>query len=232
MALGINTESSGSGDFLPLLSFDARAGRLFKTVRKETSSGWESSKVDITMSQPAFAIDFRSIEIGWAKFAAGMAPVWAMAPLGSPMPERPAGTVNRNGKDMPAFSQTVRMKCCGQALDGVREFSASSRAVLGEIDRLHSIYEAAPEAKAGQIPVVKLVGSTAIVSTGKGQSSTNYAPSFDVVAWVDRPADLGAATVPLPVGGTAPAQTAAPAAPAVLEAAEPQVSTRPNGMPF
>lgn len=205
MGLGLSSSSTG-GDFLPLLQYDARAGRLFKIVR---DGAGDKQKVDITQDQPQFAVDFLSIEVGWAKFTAGMAPDWRMAPFGKPMPERPDMMVTLNGKQRPAYNQCIRVKVAGKSMDGVREFSASSKAVLGAIDQLHTAYEAAPEARKGMIPVVKLVKTIAVTTTGGGQSSTNYTPVFEIVSWVDRHPMLGEATV-APPGGKIASEAPAP----------------------
>ena len=45
---GFSTESSGGGDFLPIVKYDARAGRFFRMDRVDTGSGFESDPVDIT----------------------------------------------------------------------------------------------------------------------------------------------------------------------------------------
>jgi hypothetical protein len=203
------------------MQFDARAGRLFLSDRKDTGSGFETVKVDITNKQVPFAIDFLSCEVGWAKFTAGAAPVWHLVPLGQPLPPRPADKYidKASGREKPAFSQCFRTKVGGKDIGGIRELAGSARVFLAGIDELHTKYEAAPEAQSGKIPVVKLVDSKPVTSGNGAQSSTNYQPVFEIVAWVDRPEKLGAATVAVPKGAAvqfapekAPAPAAAPAA--------------------
>ena len=49
MSLGLKTESSGGGDFLPRIQYDARAGRFFRVDRVQTSAGWESNLEEIAL---------------------------------------------------------------------------------------------------------------------------------------------------------------------------------------
>lgn len=198
MSLGLNTGSSG-GDFLPIVTFDARAGRMFRVDRAQASDGsWASNKVDITNAQPTFLVDLGSIEVGWAAFLP-TGPSFEMAPLGQAMPAKPSND----------HKQSFRVKLFSpKHLDGLREFSSSSKAVISAIDKLHSEYEAAPEAAAGKLPVVRLSGSTPITTKGPQGTTTNYSPVFEVVSWADRPADWAARSVPAPTAG---ARTSAPA---------------------
>jgi hypothetical protein len=48
MALGLQTESSGGGDFTPIIKFDARAGRMFRVDREQDASGsWNTENVEV-----------------------------------------------------------------------------------------------------------------------------------------------------------------------------------------
>lgn len=194
MTLGLNTGSNGA-DFLPIVVYDARAGRLFKVERTQTASGWESNRVDITNPPPAFAIDFGTIEVGWITFSA-TGPDFKMVPLGKPLPPQPT-------KD---YKQGFRVKISGRVVDGIREFSHTAKCVLTAIDSLHIRYEAAPEAAAGKIPVVKLTGTAQIVTTGPQGKTTNYAPVFDIIAWTDRAPEMGERTTAIPSGASASPQ--------------------------
>ena len=80
MAFGFNYESS-AGDIIPIVKFDARAGRFFRIDR----SDGVNSPVDITSSFKA-VMDFENIEVGFIHFPAGSAPEFKVAPIGQPMP--------------------------------------------------------------------------------------------------------------------------------------------------
>jgi hypothetical protein len=200
MGLGLSTGSGEGGSFLPIVKWDARAGRLFRVDRAQGPNGWESNDVDLTMQKPRFAIDFGSIETGWMAFTA-TGPDFRMQPLGSPAAERPS-------KEHKAG---FRVKVGGKVLDGVREFSASAKSVLSAIDSLHTTFEGREEAKAGKIPVVELTGSVAVVTNGPQGKVTSYSPVFDIVAWADRLPEMGDRTVPAP-GGNGAAVAATPTA--------------------
>jgi hypothetical protein len=240
MALGLNNNREG-GDFLPIVKWDARSGRMFRVDRSQGINGWESNDVDITSPPPRMAVDFGSIETGWMHFSP-TGPDFRMAALGTAMPERPSKE----------HKQGFRVKVAGQILGGVREFGTSAKSVLTAMDALHSSFESAPEAAAGKIPVVDITGSAPIVTNGPQGKVTSYAPVFVIVGWTDRMPEMGDRTVPPPRangnGGhhapppppvtpppvysappAAPAYQAPPAPPPVYT---PSPASIPVGMPF
>lgn len=184
MALGLSTESGG-GDFTPVLKYDARAGRAFRVDRTQDAGGaWQTENVEVTNGFTA-VMDLENIQVGWLLFAAGVAPQMTLVPLGNPMPARPSDQ-HKQG-----FKMLLKL---GKSSGGdVREFAATSKAVLGAVDDLHTSYAEGVKANPGKLPIVSLTGSKAITSKGQGQSSVNYAPIFEITKWVDRPADLGGA---------------------------------------
>lgn len=181
MAFGFNYESSG-GDIIPIVKFDARAGRFFRIDR----SDGVNNPVDITTGFKA-VMDFENIEVGFINFPAGSAPEFRVAPIGQPMPENPGGK----------FRQGIRMmlklgKDCG---GDVREIASTAKAVLGAFDSCHTEYVAGAKANPGKLPVVALETTIPIVTQGRDEKgnavkTTNYAPVFKIASWVDRPADL------------------------------------------
>lgn len=202
MAFGFNYESSGN-DIVPVLKFDARAGRFFRVDR----SDGQNNPVDITQNFKA-VMDFENIEVGYINFPAGAAPEFRMVPIGSQMPENPGGK----------FRQGIRMmlklgKDCG---GDIREIATTAKAVLGAFDSCHNEYLAGVKANPGKLPVVELETTVPIVTQGRDEKgnpvkTTNYAPVFKIASWVNRPDDL----VFVPKGGGSPATSAtAPAQPA------------------
>lgn len=195
MALGLQTEGGG-GDYTPIVKYDARAGRMFRVDRTQDGAGnWQTDNVEITQGFQAI-IDLETIEVGWALFANGVAPSFAMVPLGQALPARPSDQHKQTFRTMLKLG-----KSCG---GDVREFASQAKVVIGAMDDLHTAYEAQKAANAGKLPVVALTGSKPVVSSGKGQTSTNYQPVFEITAWADRPAELTA--------GSAAAQAAPPPA--------------------
>ena len=192
--LGLNTETGG-GDYTPIVKFDARAGRFFRVDREEVGGQWQTDNVEITDGFQAL-MDLENIEVGWGLFAAGVAPSWALVPLGAAMPARPSDQ----------HKQTFRLMLkLGKASGGdVREFASQSKAVIAAMDDLHTAYEAQKAANPGKLPLVAVKGTKQVTTTGKGQTATNYAPIFEISRWLDRPEGLG---------GQAPAGSPAPPAP-------------------
>lgn len=209
MAFGFSYESN-AGDIVPVLKFDARAGRFFRVDR----SDGQNNPVDITQNFKA-VMDFENIEVGYINFPAGAAPEFRMVPIGSAMPENPGGK----------FRQGIRMmlklgKDCG---GDIREIATTAKAVLGAFDTCHNEYLAGAAANPGKLPVVSLETTVPIVTQGRDEKgnpvkTTNYAPVFKIASWVNRPDDL----VFVPKGGgTAPASAASAPAPAAQAAATP-----------
>ena len=232
MALVAVSATTVGEDRLPPLKYDARAGRFFLMDRVETNGMWETVQTEMPITGTSFAVDFGSVEVGWFLFPKGAAPMMVTVPFGQPLPPQPAavGTVKdeRTGKERPNnFRQGIRMKVAGNALKGpsgfVREMAFNAIVSLDGINELHTQFEAAPEAAAGKIPVVKVAQ---VVPTKAGQS-TNYKPVFEIVQWADRKEDiLGPRTVPAPGP-----KAAAPAAPAA-QAATPTAKVLDDAIPF
>ncbi len=220
MSLFNSTSNSESGDFLPLLAYNAKAGRLKTSDRVETSAGWVKQEADVSFDKPSFVMDLANIETGWLLFRAGMAPIKAVAKIGSPMPPMPGGDFGNDEKGKaikPREGFVLKVMDKGSV---VREFASNAGAVLGSIDALHTAYKAAPEAAQGLLPVVQFTGAIEV----KGKHGSNYSPNFQIIKWVPRPAALGAApavntwaaSVPTP---TAPAQVVNQMPPPAMAAA-------------
>lgn len=207
MAFGFNYESA-AGDIIPVLKFDARAGRFFRVDR----SDGVNNPVDITQSFKA-VIDFENTEIGYINFPAGAAPEFRLVPIGSPLPENPGGK----------FRQGVRMmlKLGSECGGDIREIATTARSVRNAFDTCHTEYLHGVKENPGKLPVVELEKTIPITTQGRDErgnpvKTTNYAPVFKIVSWVKRPADL--VFVPKSSGS-------APAAPV---AAAPVASTPPQ----
>lgn len=220
MAFGMNTQT---GNFLPIVKYDARAGRFFR-VDKDNGI---TEQVDITDPNMKFAIDFGSIEVGYVQFSA-QGPVRHMVPYdGRSLPAQPQDKDDK-GKlvSRPGFYALV----AGQALGGIREWCSNAAILLNALDELFNLYAEQPEAAAGKIPLISIVSTVPVTSGTGAQKSTNYKPVFKIVGWVDRLADMGERTVPPPAPKAIPA---AAASPPVQPTPTPAAATAPPpGMPF
>lgn len=175
MAFGF-TYNSGE-DFLPIVKYDSRAGRISR--RDRTDGG--NTDVDITRSFKA-VFDFENLEVGWINFPAGAAPSFSMARIGEPMPPKPS-----DGHKQGIRIQIKLGKDCGGDL---RELASNAGAFLRGTEKLHDQYLAEVKNNPGKLPVVALVDSVP-ETTGKGEKkSTNYVPVWQIIQWVNRPVDL------------------------------------------
>lgn len=186
MALGLNTETS-SGDFLGRVQYDAKAGRLFDIIREQDAAGnWVSTPKEIRLPVK-LAMDLENIEVGYIRLGGGVVD-FRMVKLGQPLPPKPDG-VDAQGR--PLYRQGFRVKVYSKnTLGGVKHWNHSAKCVLAAVDALHDAYQAQKAQHPGKVPVVELVETTP-VTTGQGEKrSTNYAPVFRIVSWIDRPAEL------------------------------------------
>jgi hypothetical protein len=176
MSLGL---SSGTGAFSSYIKMDARSGRILR--RKNAEKG-EQADVDITDGFQA-VFDLSNIKVGWAMFVAGAAPSYIMSKIGEPRQPRPGDSYKEG------FLMNVALPA--QLGGGVHEFSSTAKAVIQAIDKLHTEYQAAPEAASGKVPVVKMTGTTMVESKmPNGQTTRNFQPVLAVVGWVDPPPSL------------------------------------------
>ena len=168
-----------AGDFLPYLSYNAKAGKFF--LNKD--------KVQTEVTNPTFVANFPAIKTGWMHFAAGQAPQFVWHPSLSVKAPRPE-LLGADGKA--AYKEGFKVELFSQAaLGGVVEFSSSSQIVRDALNALYVAYEAGKASNPGMLPVVETAGSTPI----KGKHGTNFSPNFKLVKWVATPAEFSAAKV-------------------------------------
>ena len=198
MGLGLNIGSSESGDFLPIVKYDARAGRWARIDRSQDADGvWKSNPVDITANFSA-AFDVADCEVGWLKFYDGVSKV--LVPMGEALPPQTSPD-HKQG-----FSMPIKLSAdCG---GDMREFSSSAKVVCAAMDALVDKVEASAEYnKEAKIPIIACTGSNAIGTKTPGGTSTNYAPVFEITGWITRDqfgSQAETETVDQPVQQTAP----------------------------
>ena len=165
-------------------------------------NSWEMSSPDgrseFTWDAPV-VFDLHGLQLGWMKIDS-MGREW------SPWPSLTQRQAQPTDEHKIGFAvSVVSNKLFGD--EPVREFSSNTFGCLTFIQELYNQCETAPEFKAGQVPVVQITGAKA-QKVGKGNTRI---PEFNVVKWVDRPAELdGGESAPAPVVQAAP-QPAAPA---------------------
>lgn len=204
--------SSAGGDFLPICKYDARAGRMFRMDRENDGAGWVNNQVDITKNFKA-VMDFENLETGWIDFNTGGAPVFAMVPLGSPLPQQPTPNAKNGVRFMLKLSKDVGGD------KPIRELASTAKAFLAGIEDVFLAYKADAANNAGKLPVVALDDTMPIKSGQGDKQSTNYQPQFKIVSWVARgdlqPQARGMAAITTPSAPPATGSTqVAPPAPA------------------
>lgn len=192
MALGIKS-SSASGDFLPRIQYNAKAGRMYRVERTQDSAGNWSNDIEEIPIPLQLAFDMASVEVGWIKLdETGVD--FQMVPVNTALPAQPSD------KHKQGFRVLVYTKALG-----VRHFSHTAKCVIGAVDELHDAWSAQFDEHPGQVPVVTLE-RTLQVTTGSGaKKSTNFAPIFAITKWIPRPALFDT-----PTGEQAEEQPAAP----------------------
>jgi len=213
MALGLSV-GSGGGNFLPIIKYDARAGRMFRVDREDGVS----VPVDITRNFKA-VFDFENLEVGYINFDTGSAPDFVMVPHGAGLPDKPSDK-HRQGL-------RLTLKLAADLGGDVREMAGTSAALIKGIDALHDAYLAGTAANAGKLPVVALADTVAVESGSGTKKSTNYQPVFEIVGWVKRPSGLEAkeqAAAPAPVRAAPPATGSTRAAPPPARAKAPAMA--------
>lgn len=175
MALGLSNASAGN--FLPIVKYDARAGRIFRVDREDGVS----IPHDITRNFKA-VFDFENLEVGYINFDTGSAPDFVLVPHGSPLPERPSD------KHRQGLRITIKLSAeCG---GDVRELAGTANVLLSGFDALHDEFLAGAATTAGKLPIV-ILRDTVTVESGQGaKKSTNYRPVFEIIGWAPRPKDL------------------------------------------
>jgi len=179
MAIGINYEAASSGDIIPIVKYDAKAGRMF---RRDRVNG-ENEQIDITRSFKA-VFDFENLETGFIDFNTGGAPSFALAHIDSKSKVTSPPTPGHK----PGARVLVKLtKECG---GDVRELASTAKAFLRGIDAAHDAYVSGAAANPGKLPVFVLKDTIPITSEGGGNKTTNYSPVFELVSWAARPSDL------------------------------------------
>ena len=206
----------GTGNGKPYCKYNAKADKWF--VRGPDSE-------DVEIQRPTFVVDFDNIATGWLLFREGQAPERVMdasIDKAAPLP----GEGFKRGFVVMAFSPKF--------FGGAAEFASASIHLSNAIKDVYAQYEVDKAANPGKLPVISCTGSQAM----KDRYGTNYRPTFAIVKWIDRPAELPsvspvaaadvwqgppatqakpqAAHVPPPVAKPAPQPAADPLAEAVF----------------
>jgi hypothetical protein len=175
MALGFDTGSCR--DALPILKFDASAGRFLRIDRDETRRQF----IDITENFRA-VIDMERLEIGWMLFGQGAAPDMRLFPVGAPWTQAPT-VLHRRGL-------RAVLQLDPAAGGSVREMCSTASGFLRGFDSLHDEWLAARSENPGRLPVVGVARFMPLRGGPAGVSKISYQPDFVITGWAERPAAL------------------------------------------
>ena len=164
----------GDGEFTVYVKYNAKAGRWY--TKDDAPNAAEFEVVNMTA-----VFDIPNLKTGWFLFQAGSAPDKAINAQLSAWGPKPSDA-HKRGFQINLFSD--------KNLLGVREFASTAGSVIEAMNGLYDAYLAAPEAAQGKLPVVRCAGVLPVT----GKHGVNYAPVLEIVAWVDRPAQLGEVT--------------------------------------
>lgn len=179
-----NTGSGDGGDMVPILKYNAKAGRIYRLDRRNDGTGWVTDEVEITNDFNA-VMDMENIEVGWLSFNSGAAPDIRVVPLGEDAGQRPTDKHKEGFRVMLKLSKS----CAGEGV-AVREMATTAGSVKQAFSDLHDAYLEGVKANPGKLPIVRLAKVTAVTTTNGGQKQTNYAPEFEITGWAPRPNDL------------------------------------------
>ena len=180
--------TSGGGAFNPFIKYNAKAGRWYS--KRDDSTDTEEFEV----SDMTAVVDLERLQTGWFLFEAGTAPASVIDAQMGVAGEKPGGNFKRG-------FQCLFFSPKNFPSSGVREFSTTASIVIESFNNLHTEYA---NNGSGKLPVVKCIGVDPITS----KHGTNYQPKFEIIDWVDRPAELDNATMESSSAPATPAPSA------------------------
>ncbi|MCC2651645.1 MAG: hypothetical protein K0Q60_1808 [Microvirga sp.] len=196
MGFGLNLNAGG--DFLPIIKYDARAGRFFRVDRNDEG---EREPIDITDGLE-FLPDFEHAEKGWAYFQPGQAPDFLMVSVESKdLPPQPS----KNHRKAVRLRLMLSPKTAGGA-ERLREITTTANAALHGFETLYEEWLANRDRNPDKVVMARLTGVKPVTSGGR-QKSTNYEPQFTIVNWVKAPEEFETPperSAPTPNGSASP----------------------------
>jgi hypothetical protein len=181
MPFGLNISG---GDFLPIIKYDARAGRFFRVDRNDDG---EREPVDITEGFECVP-DFEHAEKGWAHFQPGTAPDFALVSVeAKDLPPQPS----KNHKHVVRMRLLLPSKLA-EGTERLREISVTAAAAIRGLEQIYDLWAAGRDNNPDKAAWVRLTSVKPVTSGGGGQKSTNYEPQFAIVKWVNSPEGFAA----------------------------------------
>jgi hypothetical protein len=165
--MALNLPRSGGGDYNPWIAWGASVSKWFV--------GGEAGKQEIEIEE--VIIDFENLKTGWGLIAEGQPPTWVW----NDDINNPDGKPDDRDGWKAGFGVTLYLGA-GELYD----FDTNSTGAVMGIDAAHDDYLLGVDKNKGKVPVYRFTGSR-YAKVGKGNTNV---PEFELVKWIDRPADL------------------------------------------
>ena len=158
---------TASGNFRSVLKYNAKAARWF----------FKKDGEEIEIDPPTFVADFYNVATGNAAFREGEAPDRVY----DPAPGVRAAKTREDQKRCLTF-----LVYANESFDGMAEVTSTGMHLTNALKDVNAVFREKHEEMGGKLPVIKCVK----MEPSKDKFGTNYRPEFEIVDWVDRPADL------------------------------------------
>jgi len=167
---------------LAKLSWDFSIGKVVVEDRVKGSDGaWANENLNIDPDKFRAVADMPNMLFGWIAFIRGEGLNAMLKPLGEDYGDRPSKE-HREG---------LRLIL---VVDGViRELISTAKFLWDALDALHSDYLTGVKEHKGQLPVIGIES----VREEQGRDAPVFIPTFKIVEWAQRPADLPEAGISL-----------------------------------
>lgn len=176
----VTSGGSSNGPILPRIKYNAVKGQFYKIEREQTADGWASTDVKLALPLK-MAFDFANMEIGPVAFIANK-PDFHLVSIAAVE----AGTAKIPPAPSADHKTSIRVRVFNKDL-GVREFMVQAKIALTSIDGLYEAVKAAPEFKAGKVPVVAITGTTEVkFKRQDGGEGSSEQPIMSITGWTDR----------------------------------------------
>src|SRR5262249_1799175 len=151
---------------------EARHGSFYRVDRNSNGEVEQTTIVDLKA-----IFDLENLQVGWIAFNAGSPPSFKLVRAGQDIGNAPSDK-HRQGL-------RLRVRLAGDK--GVaREFSSTAATLWNAIDRLHDEFERDRGKHSGKLPYVHL----AKIEQVRTLLGVVFSPTFEIISWVVRPAEL------------------------------------------
>jgi len=187
--MGFGLKISG-GDLLPIIKINGKEGGVSRSTYDGQNRGEEIIDDFVAL------FDFATLRVGWIEFT-DKGPDMRLVAIGDPLPDCPGEK----------FKQGIKLVVLLPGGLGCHELATTASGVLGALEAIYDAATSAPEWSQGKVPVVRL----ASFEKKKTKHGNIAVPTFELLDWKDRPAELNAHRASPKPRAALPSQQAKPA---------------------